>query len=215
MAKTAPKTALSAIRIAVMAVAGIVAAIVLGASGDWAYAPTGGWAVAAAVYVLWVWLTIGKMDPDSTAAHATREDPAKGATDLLLLVASVASVVAVLVLLLQVKSAPGAAKEILPIVALLSVALSWLLVHTLFTQRYAGSYYTDDKGGIDFNEDEKPRYIDFAYFAFTVGMTFQVSDTNITQFSMRALTLRHALLSYLFGAVILATTVNLVASLAG
>jgi uncharacterized membrane protein len=204
----------SGVRVAIMAVAGIATAFVIGLLGYWPYAPTAGWAVAAAVYVLWVWLTIARMSPEQTSSHATREDPTRGTSDILVVLASVASLVAVLVLLLQLKNVHGATRDILPIIALLSVGLSWFLVHTLFTLRYAENYYHDDLGGIDFNEKQKPRYVDFAYFAFTIGMTFQVSDTNITRFPIRATALRHALLSYLFGAVILATTVNLVASLA-
>ena len=87
-----------------------------------------------------------------------------------------------------------------------------MLLHTLFTLRYARIYYTQ-KGGIDFNQTDPPRYSDFAYFSFTLGMTFQVSDTDITTATIRATVLRHALLSFVFGSVILATTINLVAGL--
>jgi uncharacterized membrane protein len=93
-----------------------------------------------------------------------------------------------------------------------SVALSWLLIHTLFTLAYARLYHRGDTG-ISFNQTDPPRYTDFAYLAFTIGMTFQVSDTAIGSSAIRAAALRHALLSYLFGAVILATTVNFVVSL--
>jgi uncharacterized membrane protein len=86
-------------------------------------------------------------------------------------------------------------------------------VHTLFTLRYAELYYTGPDGGVDFNEGNPPRYVDFAYLAFTIGMTFQVSDTDIRAYPIRATALRHALLSYLFGAVVLASTVNLLAGL--
>ncbi len=95
-----------------------------------------------------------------------------------------------------------------------SVLLSWCLIHTVFAARYARLYYTGSYGGIDFPGDKHPDYADFGYFAFTVGMTYQVSDTNVTDRKMRRTTLRHALLSYLFGAVIIATTINLVAGLA-
>ena len=74
-------------------------------------------------------------------------------------------------------------------------------------------YYGDPIGGIDFNDEEPPSYRDFAYVAFTIGMTFQVSDTSLTSKPMRRLALRHALLSFVFGAVILALTINSVASL--
>jgi uncharacterized membrane protein len=101
-----------------------------------------------------------------------------------------------------------------------SVAVSWFVVHTLFTLHYALLYYTpaaaggESAGGIGFNQHEQPRYTDFAYVAFTIGMAFQVSDTPLTTHSVRVTALRHALLSYLFGSLILAATVNLIASLA-
>ena len=97
--------------------------------------------------------------------------------------------------------------------SLASVVLSWAVVHTVFTLRYARLYYWGPDGGVDFNDDAKPRYSDFAYLAFTIGMTFQVSDTALSANEIRRTTLRHALLSYLFGTGILATAINLVASL--
>ena len=95
------------------------------------------------------------------------------------------------------------------------MAVSWGVVHTVFTLRYAHRYYRDPIGGIDFKsgDDYAPDYGDFAYVAFTVGMTFQVSDTDIQSREIRRSVLSHALLAYLFGAVILAVTVNLIASL--
>ncbi|MGO9510153.1 MAG: DUF1345 domain-containing protein, partial [Mycobacterium sp.] len=99
------------------------------------------------------------------------------------------------------------------IVGILTVAASWFAVHTLFTVHYARLYYIDDPGGINFHDPEPPRFRDFAYVAFTVGMTYQVSDTEIGSMAIRATVLRHALLSYLFGAVVLAVTINLIAGL--
>jgi uncharacterized membrane protein len=97
-----------------------------------------------------------------------------------------------------------------------SVVVSWLVVHTIFTLKYARPYYGGDsrEGGVDFENDVRPPYSDFAYLAFTIGMTFQVSDTDLQSAAFRRLALRHALLSYLFGAVILAATINLVAGIA-
>jgi uncharacterized membrane protein len=106
------------------------------------------------------------------------------------------------------------------LLALASMALSWLLVQTLFTPRYAELYYgTDGKagtavGGIDFNQEGPPQYTDFAYLASSLGMTYQVSDTALQNHVIRAEALKHSLLSYLFGTVILATTISLVISLA-
>jgi uncharacterized membrane protein len=109
-------------------------------------------------------------------------------------------------------SAHGGTRGLLAGLAAASVALSWLIVHTLFTLRYA-RIYTAAGGGVDFNQEERPRYVDFAYLAFTIGMTFQVSDTDLSNHAIRAAALRHALLSYLFGAVILATSVNFIVAL--
>jgi uncharacterized membrane protein len=92
---------------------------------------------------------------------------------------------------------------------------SWALVHMLFTLRYAALYYGQPGGGIDFGADEPPTYRDFAYLAFTVGMTLQVSDTVLRCTAVRRTVLRHAVLSSLFGSGISATTVDLVASLRG
>lgn len=116
--------------------------------------------------------------------------------------------------LLQASSAKGSTQDLLAGVGVATVILSWLVVHSVFTLRYAMLYYTGKDGGVSFNQSAPPRYSDFAYLAFTLGMTFQVSDTDIQTPAIRATALRHALLSYLFGAVILATTINLVAGLA-
>lgn len=201
------------VRVAVSAAAGVVTAAGLALGGLLSYAPAVGWDVAVLIFLGWVWRTVWPMDGDATAAHATREDPTRPISDLILLVASVLSLTAVGFFLLRAASAKGSTQDVLAAVGVATVALSWLLVHTVFTLRYAQLYYTGPDGGIDFNQPTPPRYSDFAYLAFTLGMTFQVSDTDLKTPPIRATALRHALLSYLFGAVILAATVNLVASL--
>ncbi|MDQ1576998.1 MAG: hypothetical protein QOH55_2148 [Microbacteriaceae bacterium] len=201
------------LRLVVMFVVGVVVAIVVGSIGSWSYAPVVGWAAACIVYIGWVWLAIWNMDAANTALHATREDPARPIADLLIIGASVASLAAIVFVLVQARAAQGVERGLLAALAVASVALSWFLVHTLYTLRYARLYHRDPVGGIDFNQGEPPRYSDFAYVSFTLGMTFQVSDTNIQDHEIRSTILKHTLLSYLFGSVILATTVNLVASL--
>ena len=202
----------SSTRLVVMAVLGIAAAVLTGLSGDWVLAPIAGWGVACVTYVTWVWLTIAPMDAATTAGHATREDPSRGVADLLIVLTSLASLGAVAFLLLETRTTAGQ-QGIQAGVAVLSVALSWVLLHTLFTLRYASLYYSGVDGGVSFNQTAPPSYGDFAYLAFTLGMTFQVSDTNIEDHSVRMTALRHGLLSYLFGSVILATLINLVAGL--
>ncbi|WP_431277454.1 DUF1345 domain-containing protein [Leifsonia poae] len=192
---------------------GAIAAVVTGMFGAWVYAATVGWAVACIVYILWVWSVVWGFDASKTKGHATREDPGRPTADLLLLSASIASVAAVVVILVAARHQTGAEKAWLAALAVGSVALSWTLVHTLYTLRYAQLYYRGTEGGIDFNQTEPPKYSDFAYLSFTLGMTYQVSDTNIGDSIIRQTILRHTLLSYLFGSVILATTVNLIAGL--
>jgi uncharacterized membrane protein len=202
-------------RLAVAAVVGIAAAALTLMLGSPTYAPAIGWDVAAATLLAWIWLTIWPMSSEETATHATREDPTRPVSDILLLVSAVASLTAVAFFLLQASSATGSAQDLLAGVGVLTVALSWIVVHTVFTLRYALLYHAGHDGGIEFNQSMPPRYSDFAYLAFTLGMTFQVSDTNVKTPVIRATVLRHSLLSYLFGSVILATTINLVAGMGG
>jgi uncharacterized membrane protein len=207
-------TAPASIRVVTAAVIGIAAAVATGVLGSWQFASSVGWVAAAATFLVWTWWVIGGMDGGQTASHALHEDPSKRVTELMLLGASVASLVGVGYLLVQANDASGTTQGLAAGLGVMSVAVSWLVVHTLFTLRYALLYYTGVEGGIDFGESGQPRYNDFAYVAFTVGMTFQVSDTTLTSQAIRSTALRHALLSYLFGSLILASTVNLVASLA-
>jgi uncharacterized membrane protein len=201
------------LRLVAMAVVGIAVAVVVGATIGWVYSPTAGWAAACIVYIAWSWIVVGPMDAAQAKEYAMREDPGRAGLEVLIQIAAVAGIGAVALLLVSSKDAVGVAKAVVPVFALVSLALSWFLVHTLFTLRYASLYYAND-GGIDFNQDDDPVYVDFAYVAFTLGMTYQVSDTNLKTHVIRSTALRHALLSYLFGAVILAASINLVAGLA-
>lgn len=203
----------SVLRLVVMAAAGIVVATIATVRGSGDHAFVFGWAVASLVYVTWIWLVIGRMNPQSTASHAATEDPVRGVAEVLILATSVASLAAVASLLVQARSASDTRSGVFAAMALGSVALSWLLIHTLYTLRYARLYFEGTPGGIDFNTDHPPRYVDFAYVSFSLGMTFQISDTNLLSSAFRSTALRHALLSYVFGTVVVATTINLAVSL--
>ncbi len=199
--------------LAVALAAGVLAAAVTVAAGGWMYAPAIGWDATALVFCALVWMVIWPMTAKDTAQRATGEDPSRANTDILVLSASVASLAAVIVVLAHAHSAHGTTQAMLAGLGLLSVAVSWFTVHTVFTLRYALLYYAGPEGGIDFKMAERPSYRDFAYVALTLGMTFQVSDTDLRSTQMRATALRHALLSYLFGAIILAVAINLIAGL--
>jgi uncharacterized membrane protein len=203
----------SGVKLVVMVLAGLAGAVATGLAGSWPYAPLAAWDLAALIFTGWTWLAVAPMWASATAKHATREDPGRAASDLIVLTAAVASLAAVGFVLVQASSAEGSQQNLLAGLGVASVALSWFSVHTLFTLRYARLYYTGKDGGVNFNQEAPPRYLDFAYLAFTIGMTFQVSDTDLETPAIRHTALRHALLSYLFGAVILAATINLLAGL--
>jgi len=192
-------------------VAGAAVGIVVSIFMEWQYGLLIGWMAAAAVFVTWMLITIWPMDAPSTARHAVREDPGRALTDIFVVLAAVASLVAV-GLLLTANDTSG--KNLHAGLSVGSVALAWASVHTMFTTRYARLYYGGPDGGIDFNETDPPKYTDFAYLAFTIGMTFQVSDTSLRTKELRSTALRHSLLSYLFGTVVIASMINLVAGLA-
>jgi uncharacterized membrane protein len=197
-----------------MVAVGIPASIVAGIFAGWGYAPVVGWTAAALTFCVITWVTTRGRDAAETAAMAARDDPSPTVSELLILMANLASLVAVAYVLVQASSAHGARQALLAALAVFSVAVSWALVHALYMLRYAVLYYSGTVGGIDFNQDEMPRFLDFAYMAFTIGMTYQVSDTTLRSSQIRLAAFRHALQSFVFGSVILATMVNLVAGLA-
>ncbi|WFE28635.1 DUF1345 domain-containing protein [Solwaraspora sp. WMMD791] len=176
--------------------------------------PLVGWGVTAGGYLAWRWPVIWRSDATATARAVDQVDPGRLLADVVLLGAAVASLLAVAALLgaPQVGHDPAGVLHIG--VSVGTVVLSWAVIHEVFTGRYARLYYGGSQvGGIDFHTDEPPRFSDFAYLAFTVGMTFQVSDPQLTSSAMRRSVLGHAMLSFLFGAVILAVLINLIGSL--
>lgn len=193
--------------------AGAVALALLVGAG-WAAAALAGWTAAALVFLSWVWASVARKGPSATARAATAEDD-RAIREAILLVASTVSLIAVLIGLNQAGSAHGAAKWSLIGLALGSVVLAWGCIQTVYTLRYARLYYGASRSSVDFHDPEAPDYLDFLYVAVTIGMTFQVSDTEITARAMRRAAIGHALLSYVFGAIIIAIAINLVASLVG
>ncbi|MEV7328452.1 DUF1345 domain-containing protein [Micromonospora sp. NPDC093244] len=205
----------AAAQLALVGVVGIVVGAGLALVLPPSLAPLAGWDAAALSWLVLVWFKIWPLDAGRTAALAVHEDPNRAIRDVLLLVACSASLLAVGLVVASAHAAPpGPARDLYGGLGVLSVLLSWLVVHTVFAARYARIYYTGPDGGVNFNQHEPPRYSDFAYVAFTIGTTFQVSDTNLTSNEMRRTVLRHSMLSYLFGAFIIAVTVNLLAGLA-
>ena len=200
-------------RCAVAGVAGVLAGVVSVVFLVWQVSILLGWDAAALCYLVWTWSIVGGLDAAGTKRHAIIEDRSRRVAEGIVIVAGVALLAAVGLVLLQAGRSHGGTKAWLIAVGLASVALSWATIHTVFMLRYTRSHYQASGGAVDFNEKDPPAYLDFAYLAFTVGMTFQVSDTNLTTKPVRRIALSHALVSYLFGAVIVALAINVVASL--
>jgi uncharacterized membrane protein len=154
---------------------------------------------------------IARADAAETRRRAGAYDPGRRYVWLLVISASVLGLFASAVIIRQGKSTDSFEGVLHLILCFVTVALMWMLTHASFTLRYAHLYYRGAaKGGISFPGDEDPDDGDFAYFAFTIGMTFQVSDTNITSREIRGTALRHGLLSFVFNTVIVAVALNLV-----
>lgn len=200
-------------RLSVALAVGLLTTVGCIALGAGRYTPLVSWDTTLLTYSCWLWLNVWPMGASETKSHAVSEDPGRALADALLLLASVASIGAVAILVIDAANSTGAAKALDIIIGLTSIVLSWGVVHTIYMLRYARAYYGHPEGGINFNEQAAPRYTDFAYLAFTLGMTFQVSDTNLQTKAIRVTALKHALLSYLFGAVIIAITINTLATL--
>lgn len=205
-------------RIGVALILGSIAAVLVGwLRGEWHYAPAVGWITAAGVYLIATWCVVLPMDESETEEHVRRrhEDGTPGVSHVVVLVASLASLGGVGYLLAAETGRDHHLGEAL--VGILSVVASWFAIHTTFMLRYASLYYRSrHPGPIDFHDDAvRPAYLDFAYLAFTVGMTYQVSDTELTGRQMRGAVLAQALVSFMLGAIVLASTINLVLEVAG
>jgi uncharacterized membrane protein len=170
-----------------------------------------GWAVTATGLLAWVWRISWPRDSEGTKRLAEEEGQTR-VTDAAVLGAAVASLAAVVEALVR-SGTMDAVGVVTVVLGVLVVILSWALVNTVFALKYARRYYSGGDGGIDFGQQEPPAYSDFAYVAFTVGMSFAVPDTQLADTSIRKVALGHALLSYLFGTVVIAVAVNLVTNL--
>ena len=204
-------------RAVVVSSVGLLVVVVLLWFLPWEMAVVAGWDAAALTFLLTIWSMILRPDGAQAAQLATREDETRGSAAVLLLGASVASLLGV-GFTLDLAGAEGGALRVLLIgVAVLTVVLSWTVVNTVYTLRYADLHFRSREAGIAFGDSDgqRPTYRDFAYVAFTIGMCYQVSDTTVRDPRIRGTVLSHAFLSYLFGVVIVAGSVNLIAGLLG
>ena len=159
--------------------------------------------------------------PKQLRVLAGREDASRPVVFVVVITAIIGSLGGVL-LLLSNKDGWLLSKGLETFIYIVGVTFSWVLLHMLFTHRYAHLYYGDHPTrkneiakGLEIPGNEAPDYIDFAYFSFVIGMTFQVSDIVITSRHIRRVVLLHGLISFLFNTVIVALTINVVVDLQG
>ena len=197
-------------------IAGLIVAAVLLPFTTWGLAVTGGWNTAALAFLLSTWPIIGRADSSRAPQFATREDQTEGSARVLLVGASVASLLGAGYALHLAGQESGPRRVLLIGAAVLTVVLSWAVINTVYALRYADQHFRSKAGGIAFGTEDgqqHPGYRDFAYLAFTIGMTYQVSDTALCDPQIRRTVLVHAVLSYVFGVVIVAGSVNLISGL--
>ncbi|WP_431898383.1 DUF1345 domain-containing protein [Nonomuraea sp. bgisy101] len=197
-------------RLAGAAVIGAVTGMVVGVRTDASLGILSGIATTATVFVTTGWIVLWPMDASTTHSNARREDFQPVTEELVVVAAALSGLVAVVVLLLLGNSDASHAAAA---TALGGVFMAWAALHLMYATRYAYLYYETSAGGIDFNSEQPPAYSDFLYFSYNLGMTYQVSDTDVSSSTIRRIVLRHCLLSYVFGTCVLATTLNLVAGI--
>jgi uncharacterized membrane protein len=195
------------IRLVGSVIIGALIGVGIGVLKDISLGVLAGIAATGAIFVSAGWILLWPMDAADTHRNAHREAFQPVVEELVVVAAAVGALVSIVVLLIlgHTDMDPAAAAT-----ALAGVFMAWAGPHLMYAARYAYLFYTPSAGGIDFNSDDPPAFRDFFYFSYNLGMTYQVSDTSVSSSTIRAVALRHCLLSYVFGTVILATTINLV-----
>jgi uncharacterized membrane protein len=199
-------------RLLVCLLGGLAVAVAVALAGLPGLSVLAGWSVTSAGVLVWVWWVSWPQDAPGTKRVAEEEGNHALASDTVVLVGAVASLVAVIEALIRSSSRDTVA-VVTVLLSLLTVVLSWALVNTVFALKYARLYYAGEDGGIDFHQDQPPTYSDFAYLAFTVGMSFAISDTDVGESAIRKVALGHSLLSFVFGTFVIAVAVNVVTNL--
>lgn len=176
------------------------------------------WITYASTIITMDWISILSLHPKQVKKNAQLEDSSITFIFLFIIAAAFISLFAVIILITSKSKSTEQTTEH-ALLAIASVAVSWWLVHTVFTLRYAHLFYSTQKdksdtiGGLEFPKEPEPDYMDFVYFAFVIGMTFQVSDVEISSRTIRRLAWLHGILSFVFNTVIVALSINVISGL--
>ena len=201
------------VRLFVALAVGLVALLLLPAEWRMSTRLLLGWDVLVVVYLAQSFVEFGQFEMKRVQAVAAQQDEGALVILILIITAAVASLAAIVIELGAARAVHGERPAFL--LAAATAALSWTLTHTVFAFRYAHIFYSrgDHGGGLAFPGDDQPNYWDFVYFSFVIGMTFQVSDVQITSKRIRRLVVVHGVVSFVFSIAILALTVNIGANL--
>jgi uncharacterized membrane protein len=209
-----PRRALG--RLAIAAALGVATALLIPARFGSALRAIAAWDIASTGMTVLAWMLILRASAEETRRRAAADDPGRHVVWGLVILASGFSLLATAVVLRQARAYSPEARDWFIAACAVAVVSAWLLTHTAYTLRYAHLYYRDDdegEGGLSFPGKGRPAYLEFAYFAFTIGMCFQVSDVAVSSRQIRRAVLGHSLLSFLYNTAILATAVNLAVGL--
>ncbi len=179
-----------------------------------------GWDTFSLCMIIMSWISFFITNSQQIRQQASAQDSSRVLIFITVLISTFASFLAVLLLIISKKQFKDT-EALHLIIAIGGMLFSWLLIHTIFTMRYAHIFYGDHEekpnthaGGLEFPDDKKPDYLDFAYFSFVLGMTFQVSDVEVTSKRLRRLVMLHGILSFGFNTIMIALTINVIAGLA-
>jgi uncharacterized membrane protein len=199
-------------RIVLATLLAIGTAFLLPPAHGWAVRAVAGWDVGAVTHISLIWWIIWASDANETQCRAALADPGRTMVWLLVLVASCFSLFAGTLVLRRAPTFEPDRPLLLMVLCIIAVVAAWSLTHSAYTLRYAHLYYRDDQegeGGLIFPGERKPDDFDFAYFSYTVGMCFQVSDVAVVSPQIRRAVLGHSILSFAYNTVILALVLNL------
>jgi uncharacterized membrane protein len=180
------------------------------------------WNLGALVYLALTWRLLLSAGEDEVRKRAAEEDETRFGILVIVIGAIVASLAAIVMLLMQVKSgAGGLERAVAPALAVVTLVVSWLMLQTVFVLHYAHRHFADRNrdgshdGGFDFPGEPARTYRDFVYLSLCIGATFQVSDPDVTRSSLRNLVAAHSAVAYFYNTAILALGINIVAGLIG
>lgn len=204
------------VRLGLGLVVGFITGFLLSERHGLAVRVVAGWDAGAISLLTMAWMLILRSDASATRRRAAKIDPGRAVVSVLVVLASTFSVFAGTVVMRHARSIEPVRSSLLVALCLLAVASAWTLTHTSYTLRYAHLYYREgreSKGGLTFPGEDPPDDFDFAYFSFTIGMCFQVSDVTISSRQIRRSVLGHAVLSFAYNTVIFALVINLLVGL--